>query len=60
MISFALVSIEKDYKVDVSEGKVTVGRGPFLKASFLQQIYPCNFWLVTFVYILQANSDTKS
>ncbi len=34
MTSFALVSVESDYKVDVSEGKITVGRGPYLKASF--------------------------
>jgi hypothetical protein len=34
MTSFSLKSLENDYKVDISEGKVTVGRGPFLKASF--------------------------
>ena len=33
MSRFALVAVEKDYKVNLSEGKVTVGRGPFLQAS---------------------------
>ncbi|XP_028398617.1 aprataxin and PNK-like factor isoform X2 [Dendronephthya gigantea] len=31
MASFALISLENNYKVDISEGKVTVGRGPYLK-----------------------------
>ena len=35
MASFALVSVEKDYKVALVEGKVTVGRGPLLQACIL-------------------------
>ena len=33
MTSFALISVEKDYKVEVSEGKVTLGRGPYLQVT---------------------------
>ena len=44
MASFALISVEKEYKIDISEGKVTVGRGPFLQASSSSSCILVKYW----------------
>ena len=59
MASFALISLENNYKVDVSEGKVIVGRGPYLKVGFYTQVYFSPSLFCTHVYIERSRFTWK-
>ena len=60
MSSFALISVEKDYKVDISEGKVTLGRGPYLQAStLLMHFCPLDYNSVTSYSVTKFNDFVR-